>query len=55
MVTDTVSCPDALAQLPCIEVVPSTGLAAQIIKTIVTNASMNQLLQPFDAAVYLKR
>ena len=55
MVTDTVSCPDALSALPFIEIVPSTGLSAQIIKTIVTNSSMNQLLQPFDAGVYLRQ
>jgi ribose-phosphate pyrophosphokinase len=55
MVTDTVSCPDTLsAGLPCIEIVSSTGLAAQIIRTIITNSSMNQLLQPFDAGAYLK-
>jgi len=54
MVTDTVCCSDVLSALPFIEVVPSTGLSAQIISTIVTNTSMNKLLQPFDAGDYFE-
>jgi len=55
MVTDTVCCPDTLsAQLPFIEIVPSTGLSAQIIRTIVTNTSMYKLMLPFDAVAYFR-
>jgi len=55
MVTDTVCCPDTLsAQLPFIEIVSSTELSAHIIRTIITNTSMSNLLLPFDAAAYLK-
>jgi len=41
-------------EIPNLEVVQSTELAAKIIKTIVNNESMSKLLQPFDAALYLK-
>jgi ribose-phosphate pyrophosphokinase len=55
MVTDTVCCPDTLsAQLPFIEIVPSTELSAQIIRTIVTNTSMYKLMLPFDASAYFR-
>jgi ribose-phosphate pyrophosphokinase len=55
VVTDTVCCPgDLSAQIPGIEIVPSAGLSARIISTIVTNASMSRLLVPFNASVYFK-
>jgi ribose-phosphate pyrophosphokinase len=55
IVTDTVCCSGIAAnQIPGIEVVPSAGLSAQIIKAIVTNASMSKLLAPFDAGAYFK-
>jgi ribose-phosphate pyrophosphokinase len=55
IVTDTISCPDALSkQIPGIEIVPSAGLSARIIRTIVTNASMSKLLAPFDAGTYFR-
>ncbi|MDR3146281.1 MAG: hypothetical protein LBU21_08385, partial [Treponema sp.] len=36
------------------EVVPSAELSAKIVRTILTNSSMNKLLRAFDAAAYLK-
>ena len=55
MVTDTVCCSPAMAeQIPGLEVVPSTELSARVIRTIVINTSMNKLLRPFDASIYLK-
>jgi ribose-phosphate pyrophosphokinase len=55
IVTDTVCCSGALsAQLPNLEVVPSAGLSARIIKTIVANAPMSALLDPFHADAYFK-
>ncbi|MDR3249389.1 MAG: ribose-phosphate pyrophosphokinase, partial [Treponema sp.] len=57
MVTDTVccasDCPVAL-EIPGLEVVPSAELSAKILKTIMTNSSMNKLLRPFNAEIYLK-
>ncbi|MDR2479327.1 MAG: ribose-phosphate diphosphokinase [Treponema sp.] len=55
MVTDTVCCPRTLpGQIPGLEVVPSAELSARIIRTIAVNSSMNKLLRPFDASIYLK-
>jgi len=59
VVTDTVYPKTCAAngqalEIPNLEVVQSTELAAKIIKTIVNNESMSKLLQPFDAALYLK-
>jgi ribose-phosphate pyrophosphokinase len=54
IVTDTVCCSgDQSAPIPGIEIVPSTGLSARIIETIVTNTSMSKLLLPFNARAYL--
>jgi ribose-phosphate pyrophosphokinase len=56
IVTDTVCCPDSLsAQIPGIEIISSAELSAQIIRAIVTNASMGKLLLPFVASEYLKK
>jgi ribose-phosphate pyrophosphokinase len=55
MVTDTVCCPDTLLkQIPGLELIPSAELSARIIRAIITNASMNKLMRPFDAGMYLK-
>jgi ribose-phosphate pyrophosphokinase len=55
IVTDTVcySCAEE-DKIPNLEIVPSAELSARIIRTIVTNASMNKLLLPFNAETYLK-
>ena len=54
MVTDTV-CPSALSdKIPGLEVVPSSWLSARIVNSIVTHASMGDLLLKFDATAYLK-
>jgi ribose-phosphate pyrophosphokinase len=56
LVTDTTGCPASLLQnINGLEVVQSAELAAQIIKVIVCNESMSNLLMPFDAGVYLSR
>jgi hypothetical protein len=34
--------------------VPSAELSARVIRTMMINASMNKLLQPFNAGVYLR-
>jgi ribose-phosphate pyrophosphokinase len=52
IVTDTVCL--SQSAVPGIEVVPSAELSARVIRTIVTNSSMNNLLRTFDAGVYLK-
>jgi ribose-phosphate pyrophosphokinase len=56
IVTDTVYCPSRAASggIPNLEVVPSTELAAKVIRTIMTNRSMNKLLRSFNAEIYLK-
>jgi ribose-phosphate pyrophosphokinase len=55
IVTDTVCCRRSLPdRIPGLEVVPSTELAARLIKTIINNESMNKLLRPFNADIYLK-
>jgi len=54
IVTDTVCCPRSLPDIPGLEIVPSAELSALIIKTIVCNESMEKLLQPFNAADYLR-
>jgi ribose-phosphate pyrophosphokinase len=55
MVTDTVYCSGEIAgTIPCLEVVPSAELSARVIRTMVSNASMNELMRIFDAGIYLK-
>jgi ribose-phosphate pyrophosphokinase len=55
LVTDTVHCaPDLAVGIPNLEVVPSANLSAQVIGTILTNKSINKLLQPFNAEQYFK-
>jgi ribose-phosphate pyrophosphokinase len=54
IVTDTVCCHESLSKkIPCLEIVPSAELAAQIIKAIINNESMSKLLRPFNAGIYL--
>ena len=52
IVTDTVCCSNSLKPPCALEIVHSEELAAKIIKTIVSNESMNKLMQPFNAAAY---
>ncbi|MCL1815009.1 MAG: ribose-phosphate diphosphokinase [Treponema sp.] len=55
IVSDTVNCPPSEAtQIPGLEIVPSIGLSAKVIKTIASNGSMAKLLDTFDAEQYLK-
>jgi ribose-phosphate pyrophosphokinase len=53
IVTDTLS-PSISRGFPSIEVVPSAELSARVVRTILTNSSMDKLLRPFDAGIYLK-
>jgi ribose-phosphate pyrophosphokinase len=54
IVTDTICCSSTiLDQLPNLEIVHSAELAAKIIKTIVNNESMSNLLRSFNAEEYL--
>jgi ribose-phosphate pyrophosphokinase len=55
MVTDTVFCPASLPEaIPNLEVVSSAELSANVIGAIVSNHSMEKLLEVFDAEIYLK-
>ena len=56
IVTDTICSSDLLyRELPDITVVSSAELSARIIQNIIINSSMSTLMEPFDAAAYLKR
>ncbi|WP_010258328.1 ribose-phosphate diphosphokinase [Treponema primitia] len=55
IVTDTVHCACAATlNIPNLVVVPSAGLSAKVVRTIVTNTSVNQLMKPFNAEAYFK-
>lgn len=55
LVTDTISCDDAiLKKLPCLSVVPSVGLAAEIVLRLNSEQPLSPLLAPFNAYDYLK-
>jgi len=54
IVTDTVCCSSYKQNIPGLEVVQSAELASQIIKAIVDNESMSNLMLPFNAGEYLK-
>jgi ribose-phosphate pyrophosphokinase len=55
IVTDTVHCAgNETMKIPNLEVVPSAGLSAKVVRTIVTNSSVSKLMQPFNAEVYFK-
>jgi len=53
MVTDTVCCSNLKEQIQGLEIVHSAELAAKIIKAIINNESMSDLLVPFNASAYL--
>jgi ribose-phosphate pyrophosphokinase len=53
LVTDTVSCNNYKQNIPGLEIVQSAELASQIIKAIINNESMKNLLRSFDARIYL--
>jgi len=54
LVTDTIPCPpEILRRLPCIHVVPSTRLAAEIAYRLNCELALSPLLAPFDAFEYL--
>jgi ribose-phosphate pyrophosphokinase len=52
IVTDTVHCTESA--VPNLEVVPSAGLSARVVRTVVTNSSVAQLMKPFNAEAYFK-
>jgi ribose-phosphate pyrophosphokinase len=55
LVTDTVQCSrEVLKRLPCIRVVPSTQLAAEIIYRLNSELPLSPLLAEFNADSYLK-
>ena len=55
LVTDTVPCTqDLLKRLPCMRVVPSTAMAAEIVYRLTTEQPMSPLLAQFNADDYLK-
>jgi len=55
LVTDTVPCTqEVLQRLPCVQVVPSTAMAAEIIYRLNTEQPMSPLLAQFNAEDYLK-
>jgi ribose-phosphate pyrophosphokinase len=53
IVTDTVSCSNYKQNIPGLEIVQSSELAAQIIKAVINRESMSKQLQSFNAGVYL--
>jgi ribose-phosphate pyrophosphokinase len=53
IVTDTVYC-GGNNDIPNLEVVPSAGLSARVVNTVVTNSSVALLMQPFSAETYFK-
>jgi len=53
IVTDTVCCSAYKQNIPGLEIVQSAELASQIIKAIINNESMSNLMQPFNAGKYL--
>jgi len=53
LVTDTVCCSGYKEKLPCLEVVQSAELASGILKAIINNESLGNLLKPFSAREYL--
>jgi ribose-phosphate pyrophosphokinase len=55
VITDTVFCPPAIpSAVPAIEIVPSSELSAQVINNIVTDSTMSEIHQKFNAERYLK-
>ena len=54
LVTDTVSSPVRLQEIPHVEVIPSSKLSASIIRILLLKESMSKLMVPFSAEHYLK-
>jgi ribose-phosphate pyrophosphokinase len=52
IVTDTVDC-SGCKDIPGLEVVPSAGMSARVVRTIASNGSMAKLLNDFSAEQYL--
>ena len=52
IVTDTVDCPSNMG-IPGLEVVPSAGLSARVVRTVASNGSMGKLLNDYTAEEYL--
>jgi ribose-phosphate pyrophosphokinase len=53
IVTDTVYC-TGNSDIPNLDVVPSAGLSARVVNTVVTNGSVAKLMEPFNAEAYFK-
>jgi len=53
IVTDTVCCSDYKEKIPNLEIVKSAELASGILKAIINNESLGNLLKPFSAVEYL--
>jgi ribose-phosphate pyrophosphokinase len=53
IVTDTVYC-TGNSDIPNLDVVPSSGLSARVVSTVVTNGSVAKLMEPFNAETYFK-
>jgi ribose-phosphate pyrophosphokinase len=53
IVTDTVCCGED-SGIPGLKVVPSAALSARVVNTVVTNGSVAELMQPFNAESYFK-
>jgi ribose-phosphate pyrophosphokinase len=53
IVTDTVYC-TGNSEIPNLDVVPSAGLSARVVNTVVTNGSVAQLMIPFNAESYFR-
>jgi ribose-phosphate pyrophosphokinase len=54
IVTDTVHC-ERNSDIPNLEVVPSAGLSARVVNTVVTSGSVARLMKPFNAETYFKK
>jgi ribose-phosphate pyrophosphokinase len=55
LVTDTIPCTrEVLEKLPCVRVVPSTGMAAEIIHRLNSELPLSPMLAHFNAMDYLK-
>ena len=55
LVTDTIPCTqEVLQRLPCVHVVTSTGLAAEIVYRLNSELPLSPLLAEFNADDYLK-
>ncbi|MCL2210756.1 MAG: ribose-phosphate diphosphokinase [Treponema sp.] len=55
IVTDTVCCSAYKQNIHGLEIVQSEELASQIVKAVINNESMSNLMQPFNAGKYLSR